>query len=211
MAYASVAQVVEWLDLSESLGQSDLAERQTLITRLLEAATSQIDQVCERSFEQVSEARTFHLPWAQPTVDIGDCQSVSAVSEDGEALAQEGWRLRAPTVRGRPSQFLDRLPAAGSAVRFDRGGSYYGRGWDDATQTAGWLSPVEVTGVWGWAAPPDAVVQACVMMASRLHQRTHTPTGSATFGEGGVFFVRNTDPDIQALLEPYRLPGAGGL
>ena len=206
MAYATAAQVIEWMDLSELLSPADVADRQALLTRLLEAATAQIDQTCERSFESVSEVRTFYLDWPQPTIDIGDCQSISQVSEDGMLLAQGGWRLRQPTIRGRPSQYLDRLPAAGSPQGFDRGGSSYGRGWDDGTQTAGWLSPVAVTGVWGWPAVPDAVVQACVMMTARLHQRNRTPTGTATLGDGGVMFVRNTDPDIQALLEPYRLP-----
>ena len=64
---------------------------------------------------------------------------------------------------------------------------------------------VRVTGTWGYGATPASVDRATLMMASRLHKRRDSVEGVAGFGDFGVVRISNrTDPDVAALLNPYR-------
>jgi Phage gp6-like head-tail connector protein len=64
------------------------------------------------------------------------------------------------------------------------------------------LDRVQITALWGWPAVPDAVVQACLIKASRLFHRKDSPQGVAGFGDLGVIRIsRNDDPDVCGLLD----------
>lgn len=64
---------------------------------------------------------------------------------------------------------------------------------------------VKVTGVFGWPAVPSAIVQACVIQASRIFKRLDSPLGVAGFGElGAIQVTRDLDPDVAQLVGPYR-------
>lgn len=66
---------------------------------------------------------------------------------------------------------------------------------------------VEITGIWGWTAVPDPVQQACLIQASRILKRRHSPEGVAGFGDfGAIRITSRLDPDVQQLLDPYRHP-----
>ena len=64
---------------------------------------------------------------------------------------------------------------------------------------------VQVTAKWGWAAVPDAVLQACLIQALANFKRKDAPFGVVSFDEFGA--VR-TSPDLeraaQTHLAPYR-------
>lgn len=65
---------------------------------------------------------------------------------------------------------------------------------------------VQVTARWGWPGSiPDAINQACLLLTSRLIKRYDSPLGVAGFGDLGALMVRRVDPDIEAMLEPYRI------
>jgi len=64
---------------------------------------------------------------------------------------------------------------------------------------------VKVTAAFGFATTiPTDVVQACVLMSLRQFKRFDSPLGAAGFGEIGIVMVRKFDPDINAMLAPYR-------
>lgn len=63
---------------------------------------------------------------------------------------------------------------------------------------------VQITGKWGWAAVPDAVIQACLLQAARIFTRKDTPQGEAGWADFGRVTM-GTDPEILGLLEDYRL------
>lgn len=68
---------------------------------------------------------------------------------------------------------------------------------------------VKVTGVFGFGtAVPTAVKQACLIMAMRQFKRYDSPLG-ITFGELGGMRVGRMDPDVDALLRPYRRVSVG--
>jgi hypothetical protein len=71
--------------------------------------------------------------------------------------------------------------------------------------TAGGEATVRVTGVFGFVSVPTVITQATVLQSSRIFTRLQSPLGVAGFGEMGVVRVtRALDPDVAALVEPYR-------
>lgn len=63
---------------------------------------------------------------------------------------------------------------------------------------------VEVTAAWGWPAVPDAIREATVLLALRQFKRLDSPLGVAGFGDLGAVVVRRIDPDVTAMIEPYK-------
>jgi hypothetical protein len=65
---------------------------------------------------------------------------------------------------------------------------------------------VKVTGTWGWTAAPVAVKQATIIQASRIFKRLDSPLGVLSAPDLGYIRVgTRLDPDVQQLVEPYRL------
>ena len=73
----------------------------------------------------------------------------------------------------------------------------------------GYVNSVEVTGTFGWPAPPADVKQATVILAARLLKRSR----EAAFGvigfdlDGGSVRISGRDPDVERLLAPYTRSG----
>lgn len=66
---------------------------------------------------------------------------------------------------------------------------------------------VSVTARWGWAAVPDAVVEACLIKCARVFRRRDTPEGIAGGVEFGAIRISSReDPDVAMLLAPYCNP-----
>lgn len=63
-------------------------------------------------------------------------------------------------------------------------------------------SVVEVTGIFGWPAVPEAVRQATLIMAAQLWKMSEAPLGVAGFGEYGAMRVR-ANPVAAEMLQPY--------
>lgn len=67
---------------------------------------------------------------------------------------------------------------------------------------------VSISAMWGWAAIPEPINQACSLLAQRLMQRPESaPLGVQSFGELGTQSIRANDPDYKMLIEPYIRPG----
>lgn len=65
---------------------------------------------------------------------------------------------------------------------------------------------IRVTGRWGYPAVPASIKQATLIQASRLWKRKESPFGVAGSPEFGneLRLLAALDPDVQALLHPYR-------
>lgn len=64
---------------------------------------------------------------------------------------------------------------------------------------------VKVTAVWGWAAVPAEISMATKLQASRLFVRRQSPFGVAGTPEiGTVRLTSRLDPDVEALIRPFR-------
>lgn len=160
------------------------------IDQVVEAVSRQIDGYCERVFyqsgtEEEPESRVFATvePWVVHFGAFNDLVSASAVTEDDTSVT---YQLE-PRNRSGPE------PRPYTSLR-NLGGSFV------ATE-------VTVSGVWGWPAVPTAVKQACLIQVSRLAKRPDSPLGVAGFGEFGVVKLSPLDPDVKAMLQPYRIIG----
>lgn len=67
-------------------------------------------------------------------------------------------------------------------------------------------APIEVTAQWGWPSVPKPVKKATLIQAARLYKRRDSAEGvMAGFGDFGPVRVGvRLDPDVEALLAPYR-------
>jgi hypothetical protein len=64
---------------------------------------------------------------------------------------------------------------------------------------------VKVTAVWGWAAVPAEISMAAKLQASRLFVRRQSPFGVAGTPEiGTIRLTSRLDPDVEALIRPFR-------
>lgn len=63
---------------------------------------------------------------------------------------------------------------------------------------------VQVRGEWGWSSVPTAITQATVILASRIYKRNDSPLGVAGFSDLGVIRVGKLDPDVEALVHPFK-------
>ena len=165
-----------------------------LVEEVIEAVSRQIDAYCQRHFWQTAAATARKFTATDPyTISFGpfnDLVSASAVTEDGVAVT--AYRLEPRNTSGpetRPYTSIRRTSGT----------------WSESTPED--LSEVTVTGVWGWPAVPLAVKQACRIQSSRMFKRAESPLGVAGFGEFGVVRVSTLDPDVKALLEPYKIVG----
>lgn len=70
-------------------------------------------------------------------------------------------------------------------------------------------APLQVTANWGWSSTPHDVREACLLLAGRQFKRGDSLLGVAGFGDLGTVLVRSVDPDVQALLQPYRRMAVG--
>jgi len=64
------------------------------------------------------------------------------------------------------------------------------------------VPPIQVTALWGWAAVPADVEQACVLLSIRQFARLNAALGVVGFADMAIT-VRAVDPDVRDLLSPY--------
>lgn len=69
---------------------------------------------------------------------------------------------------------------------------------------------IQVTANWGFAAVPEPVRQACLMLSSENFAMRNTPLGIAGVGEFGVLAVRQ-NRQITRMLDPYRRGDSFGI
>jgi hypothetical protein len=194
--YATVPEFKAWITIDDTIDD-------VVATAVLDSVSRWIDEYCDRHFWQdgatgAEMARTF-TPTRCYSLDIDDLVpgSVTTFKTDdaGDGTFETTWAASdyqlQPVNRpsGRPFRRVEAVAGRLFPVPYMRARS----------------NRVEITGVWGWPAVPDTVHQACLIQASRVLKRRHSPEGVAGFGEFGLIRVTNRpDPDVMALLDPYR-------
>jgi len=187
-------------------GLSDLADTE-LLDDVVTAVSRAIDNACQRTFfQQTAQARTFATSSATKLVlgAFNDLVSITTLKfdEDGDGVFEK-------TIGASDFGLVDSdFPESGpytlvelyNSTLFPVPGGTAGSGRTKLTQ---------VTGTWGWPAVPAQVKQACRLQVARVMKRQESPLGVAGFGEFGVVRVSRLDPDIDAMLQPYKLLSPG--
>ena len=190
-AYASLAQVKAALRITDSVDD-------TLLEMARESASDLIDGYTGRTFTTSGTVTRVFAPaddYVLQTDDIAGTALTITSSTGADGVFDVTWKTT--------DYQLEPLNGVsnGQAVPFTRIRAIQDYLWP----TAGGEATVRVTGVYGFPSVPIVVTQATVLQASRIFTRLQSPLGVAGFGEMGVVRVtRALDPDVAALVEPYR-------
>jgi hypothetical protein len=178
--YCAPADLADYVDIDDIGEEVDAPELALAVT----AASRAIDGFTRRQFGKVDalEARRY-TPWrgsGSPTgyvLDIDDLATAAGLLVDGVAADP-----------------LLLSPVNAAAVARP-----YTRLYVTTCET------VTVTGVWGWSAVPDSIVQACLLQASRFLVRRHSPYGVAGSPTEGseVRLLARLDPDVAVAVRTY--------
>ena len=191
--YCTLADVKSALRISDSVDDS-------LIEISIEAASRQIDGFCQRSFYSTSATRVYN-PQDPFVVQTDDIVSVTTLKT---SLDGTSWDTTWQTtdfqleplngVSAGLSQPATRIRAVGSNLFpiWSVTGTYTNK------------AAVQIVGVFGWSAVPVEVKQSAILLAMRQFKRYDSPLGVAGFGDMGAIRVGRVDPDVEALLMPFR-------
>jgi hypothetical protein len=170
-----------------------------LLETAVESASRLVDGYANRNFYSSGSATRFFTPEDRIVCEIDDLISLTSlvVSADLDGVFDQTWNStdyqleplngRADGLTGWPAT---RIRAVGDYV--------FGTNIGEAS--------VRVTGTWGWSAVPSAIKQATVIQSSRIFKRLDSPLGVLSAPDLGYIRVgTRLDPDVQQLVEPYRL------
>jgi hypothetical protein len=193
--YCTLAQVKSQLGISDTLADEALALS-------IESASRMIDAECNRVFfaSGTATARVFATE-DDYSCDVDDLTVITEVATDDDAdgIFETVWATTDYQTEplnglagGNPFP-VTRLRAIGSRL----------------FPTAGREALVRVTGTYGFTPVPAQVTQACVLQAARLWKRADAVFGVAGFGDLGAVRVSRTDPDVAALIAPFKKIAVG--
>lgn len=176
--------------------QSALRDEQLDV--IIDAASDAVTDHCGRSFDVAagSSTRVFR-PDTPGVLWFDDATAVTLVETRPEGASS--WVTLA-------ASHYELRPLNGRVA--GRAWPYYGlRTVATYRLPMGAAATVRITGTWGWAATPDAVREATLLVGAQLVARMQSPAGVLGFdGVDGVA-VRvgmKLDPTAVSLLEPYR-------
>ncbi len=163
----------------------------------IEAAEEAIEAYCSRVFYRSGTVTRYYTPEDALSTRIDDLVSAATVAtdEDGDGTYETTWAsteyLLAPynaQADGEPYRYIE----ASAAV---------------ARSFPALRRSLAITGVWGWPAVPDRVVEATIIQASRFLKRTRSsPFGIETVMLDGtpVRLKDRLDPDVCVMLDGLR-------
>lgn len=175
------------VELKARLGISDTTD-DTVLEAVIEAASRAIDGETGRVFYATTATRYFTAE--EEIIFIDDLLSVTSIKLDLNSdrvyettLAATDYDLEPYNVT--PYTRIQRAPM----------GVYY-----FPSQRKG----VEIVGSWGYSATaPDAINEACLLMAARLFKRKGAPFGVLMNTDLATIRITEVDPDVKLLIRPF--------
>lgn len=184
-------------ELKSRLGITDTVD-DFEITLAVGTASRWVDEHCGRTFGRATATRTFEAcGWYD--LECDDLVSITTLKTDasGDGTFETTWTASDyQLLPVNPASYAETRPytavRAVGAYTFPLAYSYGQR-----------RDLVQIVGTFGWAAVPEAVKQAALILASETLKIKDSPFGIAGFGDLGAVRVRD-NPKIAALLAPYR-------
>lgn len=173
--YCTLTQLKARLDVPDAFEDATL-------DAAIEAASRAVDGMTGRGFGQTTETRAYTADWPD-RIETGDLVSVTTLTVDGTV-----WDASAYELDGFGAT-ATRIVATG-ASRFP----------------VGQRKAVSVAGVFGWPAVPVAIREAALLLAARYFKRKDSPLGiQVGKQEFGNLSIPGRDPDVERLIQPYRV------
>lgn len=194
--YCTLADLKAALRVQDSIDDS-------LLELAIESASREIDGYCERVFYSTSATRVY-APTNIYTVTTDDIISVTTLKSSSDGVTYD------ITWQTSDYQLEPLNGVAGGLVtpytRIRATGNYLMPSFSAGTFYE-LEALIQVTGVFGWSAVPAAIRQATVILAMRLFKRLDAPLGMIS-NDMGSMRVGRFDPDVEALVAPFRKVGA---
>jgi hypothetical protein len=192
--YASLSNVKAALRITDAVDDA-------LIELSIEAASREIDGHCQRTFINSGTATRYYVPDDALTVRIDDLISLTTLQTSPDGILYDDTWLATDyqlepvnSLAGGIFQPFTQIRAVGTLLF-----PYF----NPANLQSG-EATVKVTGVWGWPSIPVQIKQATILLAMRQFKRYDSPLGIAGFGDLGGIRVGRTDPDVEALIMPFK-------
>lgn len=192
--YTTLAQLKATLRITDSVDDE-------LLELAINAASRQIDGYCERTFYDMgTEVREF-VPQDSFLTEIDDLISIEYLktSSTGDTF-DTTWE--AADYQLEPlNSFVGGLSLPFTRIRAVDSKLFpvY-----DVKNVNAYDASVQVRGNWGFSAVPVPIEQATILYAARQYKRYDAPLGIAGFGDIGMMRIGRFDPDIEAMVSPYR-------
>lgn len=193
--YASLSEVKAAARIQDTIDDA-------LLELSIEASSREIDGICERVFYSSGTVTRTYIPTDIFLLETDDIVSVSSIKTDttGEGGFNQTW--------GTADYQLEPLNglAGGIVTPYTRVRAVGDLLWPiyEPRDINSGQASVEITGVFGFSSVPIAIKQATILMALRQFKRYDSPLGAAGFGDLGVVTVRRYDPDVEALIGPWK-------
>jgi hypothetical protein len=182
------------LNINDSDSVSD-----EMLEGVIEGVSRKIDDECHRFFYQTSSQTRWYTPLSSDMVFVDDIPADSDITaiaidtdDDGtvnDTFATTDYVLEPlnAVLEGRPYQKIVKRP---------RGQFLFPKNC---------VKSVSVTAVFGWAAVPKPVVEACKLQVERIFMRGSTPLGSNSMTALGkmTLTIPSLDPDVVGMIQPY--------
>jgi hypothetical protein len=186
--YCTLAQIKASARIDDSVDDE-------LLELAVESASRQIDAACETQFFQTSATRIY-TPQDSYVCNIDDLVTLTTLktSSAADGIFDVTWQTSdyqlepLNAVSGGIVSSYDRIRAVG----------------DYTWPLSGGEATVQVAGTFGHTAVPTAIKQATVILAARIYKRNDSPLGVTGFGDIGVIRVGKLDPDVEAMIAPYK-------
>jgi hypothetical protein len=187
MAYGTVDALRERMRIPDTVDDSRLSA-------LLDVAAEMIDTDTGRTFGQTTATKTF-IPTDSYCLVVPPIVTVTTLKTDDneDGTYETTWAASDYVLDGWSSDGsspLEQVRAIGSRLF-------------PIPSSTGRQRLVQIAGVWGYTATPNAIIEANLLLASRLWHRAGSPLGVQSFGDIGATYVRNSDPDYMALIRHY--------
>lgn len=186
--YCTLAQIKSSLNITDN-ADDDLLEL------AVETASREIDAICERQFFQTSATRIY-TPRDSYICEIDDLVSLTTLKTSSAADGTFDVTWTATDYQLEPLNGL----AGGIATPANRIRAVGDYTWP----ISGGEATVQVVGTFGFTAVPTAIKQATVILGSRIFKRNDSPLGVAGYGDLGAIRVSKIDPDVEAMIMPYK-------
>ena len=182
-------------DVKNALRISDNVD-DTLLELAVETASRQIDDHCERVFYQTSGATRYFVPRDSYVCEVDDLVSITSVKTSSAANGTYDVTWATTDYQTEPNNGI----AGGISfpVTLLRSVDRY------VFPISGGETTVQIIGTYGWSSIPTAIKYATILLSSRLFKRMDSPLGVAGIGDIGVIRVSRIDPDIDALIAPFK-------
>ena len=186
--YCSLNQIKAALRITDAVDDA-------LLEMAVESASRMIDSECDRNFFSVSATRDF-VPSDPYTVDTDDLTAITSVKIDDQGDRTFLITLQTSDYQTEPVN----QRVSGNAFpiyRLRMIGDYLLPIW-------GQQATVRIQGTYGFTPVPTQITQATVIQAGRIFKRLDSLLGFAGFSDMGVARVGRVDPDVAAMIRPFK-------